>query len=294
MPYPLEDRVERARATRVARLAERALPIWSGAGADLLAGGLTFAAVFAFLPALLLTTGLVSLVVVDEARRLAIAQGIGDVFPPLAGVAKSAMDARLEGRINASLIAAIGSVWGASAFYGAVDEAFARVFHEAPRRSGLFRIWRGMITVFMLLGLVVVMLFLVGLSTRMSSIEFLRLGRIFETLTALLAPLLAIGVWVATAYAAYRFVPVVRVSRSVALLPAVVVGIALAVWTQAMAFLSGIIVGGARELGPGIGVLAILMWLWISFNILIFGAAWVRIRLEDSGVSIGGSATLDP
>lgn len=274
---------DRATSTTLGKLATKVVPIWSAAGADLLAGGLTFAAIFAFLPALLLTTGLISIVVVDEARRIAIADGIGSVFPPIAGLAHAALDARLEGRINASLIAAIGSIWGASTFYGAIDEAFARVFREAPRRNQLFRIWRGILSVLMLLGLVIVMLLLTGIATRMTDIGFLRLGAVLEVITTVAAPLLAVLVWIGAIYMAFRFVPTVPVSRAVALKPAVVIGFALAAWTQAMAFLGSFFIGEARELGPGVGVLAILMWLWVSFNILIFGASWVRVRLEERG-----------
>jgi uncharacterized BrkB/YihY/UPF0761 family membrane protein len=283
--------VERASETRFGRIAPRLFEIWSHAGADLLAGGLTFAAILAFVPALLLTTGLISLIIGDEARRMAFAEGIGDVFPPLANVAVGAMDARLEGRINASLIAALGSLWGASTFYGAIDEAFARVFERAPRRSMLLRIRRGMLSVLLLLGLVAVMVILTGVATRMTNIGFLRLGAAFDVVFGLAAPLLAVGVWIGIIYAAYRIVPTVPVSRHAALLPAAAVGVFLAAWTQAMAFLGNFFVGTARELGPGLGVLAVLMWLWVSFNAIIFGLAWVRVREEREAAEVPASVS---
>lgn len=272
--------IERALRTPLGRLAPRLVTIWVAAGADLLAGGLTFAAIFAFVPALLLTTGLISFVVVDPANRAAIASGIGDVFPPLAGVAAAAIDARLEGRINASLIAALGSIWGASTFYGALDEAFARVFQHTARRGMLVRIVRGMITVVLLLVLVIAMLLLTGIATQLTNIRILGLGRVFELVTVVVAPLLAVAVWIGAVYAAFRYLPSIRISRAAIMKPAVVIGTVLAAWTQAMAFLGDFFVGVAAELGPGLGVLAVLMWLWVSFNILIFGAAWVRVRAD--------------
>jgi len=276
------ETMEWAADTKLGRLAMRISPIWNAAGGDLLSGGLTFAAVFALLPALLLTTGLVSLLVPEEAGRRAIADAIGDVFPPLAGIAASAMDARLEGRMNASLIAGLGSLWGASTFYRAIDEAFARVFSGYARRSALVRIWRGMISIFMLLALVTVMLFLTGMTTRMSDIGFLGLDVVFDVIAFVAAPLLVVGVWIATLYAAYRFVPTVPVTREVIGLPAIVIGVLIAAWTEAMALVGTFVVRRAVELGPGVGVLAILVWLWVTFTLMVVGAAWVRVRLEDA------------
>lgn len=273
---------ERAARSPLGRYAPRLFKVWHTAGADLLAGGLTFASIFAFVPALLLTTGLISLVVADEAQRRALAAGIGDVFPPIRAVAISALDARIDGRINASIIAALGSVWGASTFYGALDEAFARVFREAPRRGMLVRIWRGMLSVVMLLALVAVMVLLTGVATRMTNVDFLGLGRAFGWIASVVAPLLALAVWIGAIYAAFRVIPTVEVTREAALRPAIVVGTFLAIWTQAMAILGTFFIGIARELGPGLGVLAVLMWLWVSFNAIILGASWVRLRLEDA------------
>jgi uncharacterized BrkB/YihY/UPF0761 family membrane protein len=65
---------ERAARSPLGRHAPRLSKVWHTAGADLLAGSLRFASIFALVSALLLTTGLISLVVADEAQR---ARGVG-------------------------------------------------------------------------------------------------------------------------------------------------------------------------------------------------------------------------
>jgi hypothetical protein len=53
------------------------------------------------------------------------------------------------------------------------------------------------------------------------------------------------------------------------------------------AILGTFFIGVARELGPGVGILAILIWLWVSFDAIVLGAPWARLRTEDAAAAEG-------
>ena len=76
-------------------------------------------------------------------------------------------------------------------------------------------------------------------------------------------------------------------------MPAVVVGAAIVVLTQVFAFLVPRLVGVAALAGSLASAFIALAWLSFSFQALLYGAAWVRVR-EDGrrgGVSrLGGPA----
>ncbi len=61
-------------------------------------------------------------------------------------------------------------------------------------------------------------------------------------------------------------------------LPAVVVGIVLAAFTQVFALLAPLLFGMAALFGTLVTAFAMLAWLSIGFNVLLLGAAWTHVR----------------
>ena len=76
----------------------------------------------------------------------------------------------------------------------------------------------------------------------------------------------------------YRYVPAERMPASAYLRPAILVGVALAVFTQVFTFIAPRMFGWASVYGTFVAVFALLAWLSIGFNMLLLGACWSRVR----------------
>jgi uncharacterized BrkB/YihY/UPF0761 family membrane protein len=92
---------------------------------------------------------------------------------------------------------------------------------------------------------------------------------------------------------AYRVVPPVAPSWRAAGLPAVVAGTGIVVLSQLFLFVAPRIVSAAAVAGSLATAFIALAWLSFTFQLLLLGAAWVRVR--DGGVPIAtGSALAAP
>ena len=92
------------------------------------------------------------------------------------------------------------------------------------------------------------------------------------------SPLGSLVVFTAGTALCYRYVPSRRVPWRALMLPAILVGLVLAVFTQLFTFIAPRMVGAAALYGTFVAVFALLAWLSIGFNILLFGAAWAEVR----------------
>src|SRR5262245_51322292 len=112
----LVDRVGSSTLRRVYRR-------YAAPGGPLLAGGLAYSALFALVPAFVLTIGVASLLLGSEADRAELVSILGRAFPPLLeliGPITSELE-RLSGSIT--VLGLIGSVGGASRFTTSLDAA---------------------------------------------------------------------------------------------------------------------------------------------------------------------------
>ena len=76
----------------------------------------------------------------------------------------------------------------------------------------------------------------------------------------------------------------------VLLLPALLVGVVLAAFAQLYAFFAPMLTHMAAIYGTFVAFFAILAWLSISFNVLLYGASWTRVR-EVARTRRGGPPT---
>jgi uncharacterized BrkB/YihY/UPF0761 family membrane protein len=76
----------------------------------------------------------------------------------------------------------------------------------------------------------------------------------------------------------YRFVPAERVPRQAFVRPGVVVGLVLGLFTQVFGLLAPLLTHVAAIYGTFVAAFAILAWMSISFNVLLLGACWTRVR----------------
>lgn len=276
---------------RVGRLADRlwrlpgmetvraVLADYERAGGGLLAGGLAYEALFALVPAFLLLGGVVGLLLDPEQARRVVA-GVEAVAPPLAPLASAAFEQLRQGAVPLSLVGLGSLAWGASRLYRALDAAIARIFHAAPRRSALARALRGLLSVGVEVGIVVGLVGLAGLAGLLEAAPWPEPARrAWGQLLVVLSSGLVVVALSLVAAAVYRWVPTRRVAWSALGPPAVVVGFVLAVVDHVFAVFGPRLLGVGALVGSMVAVLASLVWLGVTFQVLLLGAVWTRRRL---------------
>jgi YihY family inner membrane protein len=260
--------------------ARRVMQVYDDAGNGLLAGGLTYSALFALLPSLLLITGILGFVVEDADRRRTIVEGIGRSLPPLSGFLDASLQQITEGAAGAGLIGLIGLAWGASRFYGSLDDAVSRIFRSAPKRGLFARTLRGIFSVVLLVSVFLGSLILAGIGSYLADQTAARLGTESDAFWRIATPLLTGMVFVGAGILIYRLVPAVPVPWSAAAVPALVVGIGLAALTQLFAYIAPRVIGAAAVYGTFVAIFAAMIWLATGFQLLLLGAAWVSVRMD--------------
>ncbi len=268
--------VDRPAVTRV----RGALAAYWEAGGALLAEGLAYAALFALLPAFLLLAGVTGLVLQDPARRAAAVGGLAGLIPPLRTLISEALDAVSGGAFSFSVVGLLGLTWGASRFYAALDDAFSLVFVGERRRGLVARTLLGVATVVLL---VVAFVGAVALGSVASFLEgALAFGGLGPLASAgrLLSPVAAALVAAGAVTLAYRVLPTRRLPWRIIAPVGLAVGVALAVFTGLFTLLAPRLIGSASVYGTFVAVFAALVWLSLSFQALLVGAAWLATGEE--------------
>jgi uncharacterized BrkB/YihY/UPF0761 family membrane protein len=87
----------------------------------------------------------------------------------------------------------------------------------------------------------------------------------------------------------YRVLPPRPPSWRAVLGAAIVTGIVVVALAQAFAFLAPLVVGAAKVVGSLAAAFVALAWLSFTFQVLLLGASWVRVRtlLEAVGQDLG-------
>lgn len=256
------------------------LGTYDRAGGGLVAGGLAYAALIALLPGLLLALSVFGLLVDDPAVREDLVGMIATAFPPMEELVRVALEQVSAGAVPTGIIAVVGLLWGSSRFYAALDYAFSRVFHNAPRRNELVRTLRGVIVtgLFVVLPVAAVGVGAVAAWLLDAAPSGPPAGALEQLLLRVGSPFAAVVLFVGGTTLVYRFVPATRVPVRAFGLPALVVGLVLAAFTQAFALIAPLMFGMAALFGTLVTAFALLAWLSIGFNVLLLGAAWASVR----------------
>jgi membrane protein len=257
------------------------LGVYNAAGGGLLAEGLAYSALFAGLTGLLFAVGLLGYLIPSDADRKPIIDAFNGQLASLAPAARDGLEtiARYAGAF--SLVGLAGLAWGASHFYGALDEAIGRVFARTPARGMFDRILRGFVSVFLLVGglfsgiaIAYVQAFVSGgIGGGLEGDA----GRVLSAAGSIAATALAVTSAVAILY---RIVPNTTVPIAVLRLPAIVAGLALTVLTRLLVYIAPLLAGALSVFGSVAAVFAALAWLHLAFVVLLLGAAWTRVRLD--------------
>ena len=268
---------ERVLALPQVRFVMAVLDTYGKAPGGILANGLAFAALFSALPTTLLLLGIGGLVAQDPAFQAQLAAALAEAFPPLADLFEEALSAVSQGAGIASIIGLLGLLWGVSQFYATLDLAFSRIFSDAPERDFARRTLRGFVWVLLLIGAVLVVIILAGLSSFLDTLLPDRLDAMRPVRTLVTSPLTILVFGVVAVTIAYRVLPPKAPRWRSILPPAVLVGIAITLLTQLFTTLVPFLVGAAAIAGSLASAFVALAWLSFSFQALLYGASWVRV-----------------
>ena len=224
---------------------------------------------------------MVGILIDDEAVRANLVATIATAVPPLASLARQALEQVANGAVPTSVVAVLGLLWGSSRFYVALDNAFARIFHNAPRRNQVQQSVRGLVLMALFVALPVTALVFGSVTSWLLDVAPAgdQVGGVVRAAWQVASPLGSVLLFVVGAALVYRFVPARRVPRQAFLRPAIVVGVTLAAFTQAFSFIAPRLVGAAALYGTFVAIFALLAWLSIGFNVLLLGGAWTRVRM---------------
>lgn len=271
---------------RVAEL-RAVLEVYGRAPGGLLANGLAFAALFAAFPVALVTLGVAGLLVDDPTVQAQLAQAISAVVPPLRDLVDAALLTLSDGAAITSAIGVVGLVWTVSQFYVTLDVAFARIFTDREERNVFRRAARGFVWVAGLVGIVLALI--VGSSLAAAAEAFLPASSFGLTgLRRILSLPVITTIGVAVVAVVYRVVPPQAPSWRALLLPALTAGVGIVVLSQLFLFVAPRLIGAALVAGSLATAFIALAWLSFTFQALLLGAAWVRVR-DDRAVARAGS-----
>lgn len=253
---------------------------YASAGGPLLASGLAYNALFALVPALVLALGVGSILLGSAADRTSLISILGRAFPPLLDLLGPVATelANLAGSIT--ILGLLGFAWGASRFTTALESALVLVFGGRARRGALQTQLLALGSIGLLVAAVIALAILAGLA---SIVEGLTTGPAGLVIHPLLAIALGLGgplIAVAGLAAVYRFLPPTSPSWADVALPAVLVGLVLALATRLFVIIAPRLIGAAAVFGSLAAVFIALAWFGATFQMLLVGAAWVADRAE--------------
>ena len=263
--------------------------MYNRAGGSLLAEGLAYSALFAGLTGLLFAVGVFGYLVPAEADRQRLIDGFTGQFAFLEPVARNGLNSIAAHAGAFSIAGLVGLAWGASHFYGALDTAIARVFDCAPARGPFDRLLRGFVSVVLLVGGLLSGIAIAAVQAVLTGGLGSSLGNDVARLLSLAAFTLLTAVVVVLAVGLlYRVVPNEKIPLTVLRLPALIVGLVLTALAELLVFIAPLLTGALSVFGGVATVFAALAWLHLAFQVLLIGASWTRLRLDDAAAH-GGS-----
>jgi membrane protein len=258
--------------------AEAVLATYVSAGGGLLAGGLAYSGLLSALAACLLIVGVIGFVVQDSARQAALVEDLALRLPPLAELLRTGLARVADGAVAFSIVGLLGLFWGVGRFYGNLDAAFARVFSGERGRGLPARVLRGLAVAGILIGAIVGSVVLGTVTAVASSILPANLEPIVSAGAATGLALAPVLLYVGSVGAIYRWVPPVTVPWRYAGRPTLAVALALALLSNLFVTIQGRLLGALELFSGFVVVLATMIWLSLGFQLLLLGAAWVRVR----------------
>jgi uncharacterized BrkB/YihY/UPF0761 family membrane protein len=245
-------------------------------GGGMLTASLAFFAFFTVVPTLLLFASLIGFAVTDDSARADLIRAIVDEVEPLAPLAKAVVDGLADSARTGTILGLLGLLWGAAGFYGSLEGAMLRMFPGPRERDAVAMRVRGLIAVALVLG---AMLAAVLATVALPIVSQLRID--LGAASVIVAPIVACTAATVAALVVYVTVPPDGPSLGAALLPALCAGIAIGLLTSLFGLVAPFLVSSYVALGIVGSVFIALVWFNLVFQILLYGAAFARLRRDD-------------
>jgi YihY family inner membrane protein len=272
--------VERIGGLPAVRTLLAVLEAYDRGGGGLVAAGLAYTSLLAILAGLLLVVSGIGLWIEDPAVRERLVAWIGEAVPPLAPIAELAFEQVSQGAVPSGILAILGLLWGSSRLYAGMDYAFTKIFSDARRRDEIERTLRGVVLVLLVVAVPLAVLLVGSLARWVLDLApgLADVQGLARTLLQLSTPLGSLVLFVVGTLLVYRFVPGEAPPARALAVPAILVGAVLAAFAQLFSWIGPLLTGVAAVYGAFVTGFALLAWLSISFNLLLMGAAWTRVR----------------
>jgi YihY family inner membrane protein len=253
-------------------------------GGGMLTASLAFFAFFTVVPTLLLLTSLVGFAVADAGLRADVIGRLVEQVEPLEPVAQAIVDGLADSARTGTIIGVLGLLWGAAGFYGALEGAMLRMFPGPRARDAVTMRVRGIIAVVLvLMGMIVTVVLTLAVPV-VTSVLGIDLG----AASIVGAPIVACMTATVAALVVYLAVPPDRPSLRAAVTPAIVAGVAIGLLTSLFSFVAPYLVSSYVALGTVVGgVFIALVWFNLVFQILLYGAAFARLRRDAERRAVG-------
>jgi uncharacterized BrkB/YihY/UPF0761 family membrane protein len=247
--------------------------VYRSTGGSLIVGGLSYAALFALIPTLIVVVAGIFLLVDDPQVRQDAVDLLGDALPAFTDITDTAVENAQGLATVGGIIALIGFLWGASGLYLTLTRAMERFF-PGERVSGMLARAMGVLLVVLIIVGVLAAVFVAGVVTVIA--QALELDS--EWLLAVGGAIATLVIAGALVYGIYRVIPANPPAARSARLPAALVGAAIALMTLLYGLISPWLVSGYQAFGVMASVFVALIWLRVLFMAMVYGAAMARYR----------------
>jgi uncharacterized BrkB/YihY/UPF0761 family membrane protein len=272
-----------------------AMRAYDRGGGGMLAGALAYFAFFTMVPTLLLLVSLLGVLVEDAGLREELIQAVIGQIEPIADLATFIIEGLADSGRTGTIVGLLGLLWGASGFYGALQGAMQRMFPGPGGRDFFQTRLRGAVTVVVVLGVLVIAIGLVFIlpfanewfDARCVELERQGLAIAEEVcsidlgqITGAIGVVGAMGVAFLLALGIYIAIPLDGPTFGQAFWPAVVVGVLIGALTALFGWIAPLLVRNWLTLGIVGNVFIALIWLNLTFQAVVFGAAFARLRRD--------------
>jgi membrane protein len=218
--------------------------------------------------------GVVGFIVEDPSQQEAVLEQLIGYFPPLAEFFADSLNGLVNNRGALTVIGLVGLLWGASSFYAGLDEVMRRIFSGGYIRGQFDRRARGIIAIVILITLLVITILLSSVWAFINQL----VGDLAVWRYAV--PTIALVLFIIVVLVVYLLVPTAPPSIRAALPPAILAGVGIGLLTNLFGILAPYLIGSLAGLGVVASAFGLLIWLNFSYQMLLYGAAWARLRRD--------------
>ncbi|MDA1188191.1 MAG: YihY/virulence factor BrkB family protein [Chloroflexi bacterium] len=242
-----------------------------------IAGAIAFYALFSMFPLFLAVIAIVGFVIGPDAQdtQLALAREVGKVLPVSGPLVEQTLEEVVKARFVTGIVSLIGLIWASTAAFGAIRKGINAAWGVKEERRFLKK---RVIDFVLVLGAGLVIFLLLFVSPAVGALRqtaeqtapssLLSSTAFWNVITRVVSPLLSF----VSILLLYRYMPNVRINMGGVFFPALVASIAFVVASLGFVWYINRFSLYDNLYGSVGSILALLMWIYVSAMIVLFGA----------------------